>query len=1250
VRTTLLTLLTLLPTLLGLAACSDSFDDKGGDPDADGTVVGAAPDVSITAPTGDGPYYSDQPIALSAVVSDAEDAATALELRWLTEDGELDADSSVDDDGVVEGSVSLAEGSWTLELHAIDRDGNRAEDTVSLTVGGPNSAPTCAITSPTDGGAASEGAEVTFTGTASDADVPATSLSATWTSDLDGDLRSGAPETDGTLAFATRDLTLGTHRIQLQVTDEAGALCGESLFFTVGSPPTLTLDTPADGDRVNEGEAVVFTGSVGDAEDRAEDLSLSWQSSLDGEFSTAGADTSGALSLSTSDLQPGEHALEIRVTDTDGLYAVDQRTLHVNAVPTAPTVSISPDPAVTTDDLVATATGATDPDASGAVTLAYAWTEDGAALSETSATLPAASTTKGRTYRVSVTPSDDMGAGEAGTAELEVSNADPSLTGPSLSASTAQVGDTLICAATASDVDPADSPTVSMAWHDGSTGPTYTVVEGDDPGDTLSCTARADDGDGGTASGTATATVSNTDPSISAASVTPSTARVGDTLTCAATATDADGGSPTLTMTWPDGSTGSTYVVQASDDPGDVLTCSISASDTDGGSATTTATATVLNTDPVVGTVVISPSSATNDDTVSCTAAATDGDGGTPSLTYAWSGSIAGALGSGASLDLSTTAVGSAEVVTCTATATDTDGGTDTGTDTLTTDNRAPTVSLALTPVSPGADDTLTCSASTSDDDDDTLTTSFTWTVGGSAVSASSTSALVSTLEGAFVRGQGVVCSATTSDGKGGTDSDSDSTTIVNSAPSLSGVGLLTAVIRTDDVISATATTSDADGDSVTLSYAWTVSGTVVQTGASATLDGASGTVGFDRYDTVSVSVTASDSSTSTTVSSGLTTVSNTAPTTPSVSITPTDPEEGDALLCSVDTASTDADGDTVVYTLTWEADGSAYSAGSGWVGPSTATITDDTVDADDTLEDETWVCTVTPDDSTDAGTAATASVSIDMAIVSGDVSLTSASGIDFVSIEAGDFDMGCTPAQVATGDCQSNESPVQAVTLTHDFWMAQEETSQADFQAVLGYNPSWFPSAAVSSCTSQCPVDTVNWHEGAAMANAMSFAEGLTECYSCSGSGTSVSCLEATDPYTCEGYRLPTEAEWEYAARAGTDLVYSGSDDIDDVAWWNRTGTSYYTTRAGGNKLPNDWNLYDMSGNVMEWTHDARITYSVLTVTDPNGGSGPTCHALRGGSAGHPPSSYMRVSNRTNCGNTVRHTTSGFRLARTIR
>jgi formylglycine-generating enzyme required for sulfatase activity len=246
-----------------------------------------------------------------------------------------------------------------------------------------------------------------------------------------------------------------------------------------------------------------------------------------------------------------------------------------------------------------------------------------------------------------------------------------------------------------------------------------------------------------------------------------------------------------------------------------------------------------------------------------------------------------------------------------------------------------------------------------------------------------------------------------------------------------------------------------------------------------------------------------------------------------------------------------------------------------------------------------------------------------------------------FVLIPIGRFDMGCTPAQEPFG-CSETELPVNLVTFTGAFYMGTTEVTQGEFGALMGYNPSY-----VLSCGSDCPVDNLTWHESAAYANALSVAEGLDACYGCAGSGSTVTCLplSESDPYGCGGYRLPTEAEWEYAARAGTDLVYSGSDLVYEVAWTSLTSDG--TPHPVGSLAANGWGLYDMSGNVSEWTGDlwGEETYAGGDRVDPVGAVESFYRMHRGGSHN---SVYVRVAIRSFSIPAIRSSGLGFRLVRT--
>lgn len=247
---------------------------------------------------------------------------------------------------------------------------------------------------------------------------------------------------------------------------------------------------------------------------------------------------------------------------------------------------------------------------------------------------------------------------------------------------------------------------------------------------------------------------------------------------------------------------------------------------------------------------------------------------------------------------------------------------------------------------------------------------------------------------------------------------------------------------------------------------------------------------------------------------------------------------------------------------------------------------------------------------------------------------------IDFVTVGAQTFDMGCTPGQ---SNCGSDESPVMPVTLTRDYLVSRMEITQAQFEAVMGYNPAEF-----TRCGSDCPVETVTWHEAAAFANGVSAAEGLAECYLCSGSGSSVVCESSSDPYTCEGYRLLTEAEWEAAARCGEDTLYAGSDDAGAVAWTSDNAGN--TTHPVASLAPNACGLYDLTGNLWEWTQDWYDDdyYTGAGRTDPMGPSAGSYRVNRGGGWTGSPE-FARVANRLRDTPSSRGAGLGLRLARSV-
>jgi len=261
------------------------------------------------------------------------------------------------------------------------------------------------------------------------------------------------------------------------------------------------------------------------------------------------------------------------------------------------------------------------------------------------------------------------------------------------------------------------------------------------------------------------------------------------------------------------------------------------------------------------------------------------------------------------------------------------------------------------------------------------------------------------------------------------------------------------------------------------------------------------------------------------------------------------------------------------------------------------------------------------------------------------------------VTIPSGSFEMGSPDEEVGR---QSDEVQ-HTVTLTGNFRLGETEVTQGQFEACMGYDPSYFSG-------SNLPVEDLSWHEAAAFANRASAGEGRESCYTCTGSGASVTCAPDGNPYNCMGYRLPTEAEWEYAARGGIaerafpnggglvsvndvsdcdgDLGLDNGDVLDDEAWY--CGNSDSETHPVGDLDANGYGLYDMSGNVWEWAWDWYGDYPSGTVSDPTGPSTGSYRVCRGGSWIDSPRP-ARVALRYWLDPGYRRRYLGFRLARSL-
>ncbi len=247
---------------------------------------------------------------------------------------------------------------------------------------------------------------------------------------------------------------------------------------------------------------------------------------------------------------------------------------------------------------------------------------------------------------------------------------------------------------------------------------------------------------------------------------------------------------------------------------------------------------------------------------------------------------------------------------------------------------------------------------------------------------------------------------------------------------------------------------------------------------------------------------------------------------------------------------------------------------------------------------------------------------------------LDAAATMRFVAVAEGGFWMGSRAEELGRFD---NEGPRHQVTVG-SFWMAATEVTQVQWRAVMGELPAVGPSG------SSLPVVGVSWCDALRFANALSVREGLRSAYrfqGLCGFGGTVRWDEGAD-----GYRLPSEAEWEFAARGGQEARYAGGGELDALGW--HVGNSGGQPRPVAGLAPNPLGLHDMSGNVWEWVWDWLGDYPAEQVRDPRGPDRGRSRILRGGSWSYA-SRFHRVADRNWSRPGYRSPAVGFRLARTL-
>jgi len=250
-------------------------------------------------------------------------------------------------------------------------------------------------------------------------------------------------------------------------------------------------------------------------------------------------------------------------------------------------------------------------------------------------------------------------------------------------------------------------------------------------------------------------------------------------------------------------------------------------------------------------------------------------------------------------------------------------------------------------------------------------------------------------------------------------------------------------------------------------------------------------------------------------------------------------------------------------------------------------------------------------------------STSQDISPDNGIETITNSIGMKLVLIPKGTFVMGSPESE----EGRQKDETQHEVTISKDYYLGVTEVTQGQYQKVMGKNPSYFKKRIIrESDSSMYPVEAVSWED------AVEFCKKLSEL-----------------PKEKAGrvYRLPTEAEWEYACRSGSKSAYSfgeSSKSLGDYAWFDEN--SRHQTHPVGQKKPNAWGLYDMHGNVIEWCSDYWYgEYPKGAVSDPSGPRGGSYRVIRGGS-GNYTAAFCRSAVRSGLVPSFRDSGLGFRVA----
>jgi hypothetical protein len=866
------------------------------------TAFNSTPEASITSHTKHDALVEGMEAVFRGRVTDDDDAPDSLLTSWVIGDRDACSELEPTSDGatvcaLILGPEDFSDGETRVSLTVID-PGN-ASATAHLTLGAvANNPPSASIIAPMPDGEGNPprfyaDQPIDLVGLVSDPEDFASDLSIEWESTEDGVLPVEIDvEADGGI-HNTTFLSQGNQTLSLRVTDLGGLTTSDQVLIEVVGPneaPSCAITIPTSESIFNEAEPITFGGTASDpnSPDLAGLVAL-WESDRDGVINSDPPSSAGLMGFTLPSLTPGDHLIQLVVTDDGELSCADTISLSVRANPYIIATSPEDGTVITEGDSVSlSATVADVEDDANLLIVSWSSSLDGPIGSSMAdilgvASADAESLTAGEhTITVTVTDTDGMSASESQSLWINQRPTPPEV---SLSPELPQTTDDLLATIDVESIDPEGAGiSYSFVWQ----------VDG------------------------ALSLVSTTD-------LLPSSAtRKGQEWSIEVTPTDGDTTGPAAT-----------------------------------------ASILVLNTPPVLETVTLSPIDPLTTDTLNCMATGTvDSDGDTVTLSTVWT--VDGSPVDTGSDTLGPEDFNPGSFISCAVTPDDGEALGDTLSSSVVRVNVPPVLhSVSISPEMPTVEDTLSCVVGLmTDSDGDPVSHSIKWFINGIDVGVTAESLDA----GWFAKDDEIHCEATPDDGyESGASLSADAVTVENAVPAITDVSLSPETATTHTVITASVSAADADLDSITFEYSWSVNDVVISSDGSS-LDGS---LYFDKDDTVTLSVTASDGTDTTApwVTPDLL-VANSPPTPPSVSITPEAPAAAvDDLVCAVSEPSTDDDLDAVNYSISWSRDGEAFTATIDTAVPG------DTIPGHVTLAGEDWSCSVTPTDGTDVGDPGMATV-----------------------------------------------------------------------------------------------------------------------------------------------------------------------------------------------------------------------------------------------------------------------------------